>query len=126
MKFLKGAADLVRHHHERPDGLGYPDGLRDDEVKLGSRILNCCDAIDAMTSNRPYRAALSLEQCMEELRRFKGSQFAEDVVDAIESMYADGSFKVIAQADGTALEIQRILHDAATREAELPVGLPVG
>ncbi len=126
MKFLKGAADLVHHHHERPDGLGYPDGLRDDEVKLGSRILNCCDAIDAMTSNRPYRAALSLEQCMDELRRFKGSQFAVDVVDAIESMYADGSFKVIAQADGTALEIQRILHDAATREAEVPVGLPVG
>jgi len=112
MKFLKGAADLVRHHHERPDGLGYPDGLSRDQIRLGSHLLNACDAIDAMTSNRPYRAALTLEQCMAELKRFRGSQFEEAVVDTLDEMIKDGSFKIIAQADGAALEIQRILREA--------------
>lgn len=110
MKFLKGAADLVRHHHERPDGLGYPDGLKSEEISLGSHILNLCDAVDAMCSNRPYRAALTLEQCVEEVQRFRGTQFEVRVVDAFTAMVADGSFEVIAQADGTAQRIQAILR----------------
>ena len=118
MKFLKGAADLVRHHHERPDGKGYPDGLKGDEIQLGSRILNCCDAIDAMTSNRPYRAARTLEQCMEELRRFKGTQFDAEVVETIEAMVEAGDFEIIAQTDGAALEIQRIVREAARKHEE--------
>jgi len=124
MKFLKGAAGLVRHHHERPDGRGYPDGLQGDEIQLGSRILNCCDAIDAMTSNRPYRAALSLDQCLAELKRFRGSQFDAEVVDTIEAMVESGDFKVIAQTDGTALEIQRIVREAAQKQQEAALHHP--
>jgi putative nucleotidyltransferase with HDIG domain len=118
MKFLRDAADLVRHHHERPDGLGYPDGLKNDEISLGSHILNLCDAVDAMCSNRPYRAALTLDQCVEEVQRFRGTQFEVNVVDAFTAMVADGSFAVIAQADGTAQRIQAIIRGAAPR---LPV-----
>ena len=124
MKFLKGAAHLVRHHHERPDGQGYPDGLEGDEIQLGSRILNCCDAIDAMTSNRPYRAALSLEQCLDELKRYRGTQFDADVVDVIEAMIEADDFEVIAQTDGAALEIQRIVREAAQKQEEAALRFP--
>lgn len=114
MKFLRDAAHLVRHHHERPDGLGYPDGLKRDEISLGSHILNLCDAVDAMCSNRPYRAALTLEQCVEEVRRFRGTQFESDVVDTFASMVEEGSFQIIAQTDGTAQRIQDILRAGPT------------
>jgi len=113
MSFLKNAAQLVRHHHERPDGLGYPDALKGDEISLGSHILNLADAIDAMTSNRPYRMALSLQQCLDEAKRFRGTQFDTRVVDAFEAMIQDGSFRLIDQADGSALRIQQILREAA-------------
>jgi putative nucleotidyltransferase with HDIG domain len=113
MKFLKDAGDLVRHHHERPDGQGYPDGLVGDQISLGSHILNVCDAIDAMTSNRPYRAALTQDNCIAELKRFRGTQFDERVVDALERMVNDGRFELIPQTDGSAMEIQRILREAA-------------
>ena len=119
MKFLRDASDLVRHHHERPDGQGYPDGLKAGEIGLGSHILNLCDAVDAMCSNRPYRAALTLEQCLEEVKRFRGSQFEARVVDTFEEMVLEGSFEIIAQTDGTAQSIQRIIRDAAARSAEM-------
>lgn len=117
MDFLKGAADLVRHHHERPDGLGYPDGLKGDEISLGSHILNLSDAIDAMCSNRPYRAALSIDQCLEEVLRFRGSQFETAVVDVFTEMVRNDEFEIIEQSDGAALKIQGILRKAAEESA---------
>jgi hypothetical protein len=117
MDFLKGAADLVRHHHERPDGQGYPDGLKGDEISLGSHILNICDAIDAMCSNRPYRAALSIEQCLEEVVRFRGTQFDEAVADVFQAMVRNDDFPIIEQSDGAALKIQEILRKAAEESA---------
>lgn len=92
IKFLADTTDLVRHHHERPDGRGYPHGLKVDEISLGCAILNVCDAFDAMTSDRPYRAALSVEQAMEELVRFRGTQFDERVVDCMLELYHQGEF----------------------------------
>jgi putative nucleotidyltransferase with HDIG domain len=92
IKFLSDATELVRHHHERPDGRGYPYGLRDDEISLGCAILNVCDAFDAMTSDRPYRSALSVEQAMEELVRCKGTQFDERVVECMLRLYHQGEF----------------------------------
>lgn len=92
IRFLSDATDLVRHHHERPDGRGYPNGLSGDEISLGCNILNVCDAFDAMTSDRPYRKALSVEQAMEELVRFKGTQFHAQVVESMLQIYHQGEF----------------------------------
>jgi len=68
-------APIVRHHHERWDGHGYPDRLRRDEIPLGARIVGLVDAFDAMVHDRPYRPALSLEQAVDEIRSNAGRQF---------------------------------------------------
>lgn len=65
----------VRHHHEHYDGNGYPDGLAGEEIPLAARIIMVVDTVDAMLSNRPYRAALSVEEVTSELRRYSGRQF---------------------------------------------------
>lgn len=72
----------VRHHHERYDGMGYPDGLRGEQIPLGARILAVADTFDAMTSERPYRAAMSDEAACAEIERCKGTQFDPEVADA--------------------------------------------
>jgi diguanylate cyclase (GGDEF)-like protein len=76
-------ARWVRHHHERIDGRGYPDGLAGEEIPLESRILHVADAFEAMTSDRPYRAAPGEEFAIEELQRHAGTQFDAAVVDAL-------------------------------------------
>lgn len=73
----------VRHHHERIDGKGYPDGLAGEEISLGGRIIKVCDAIDAMLSDRPYRSALTLPAVREQLTLYAGVQFDAAVVDVI-------------------------------------------
>jgi diguanylate cyclase (GGDEF)-like protein/putative nucleotidyltransferase with HDIG domain len=80
---LGPVARMVRHGHERFDGNGYPDGLRGEEIPLGSRIVLVCDAYDAMTSPRPYRDALSREQAVAELTAHAGTQFDPRVVQAL-------------------------------------------
>jgi HD-GYP domain-containing protein (c-di-GMP phosphodiesterase class II) len=74
---------IVRHHHERHDGRGYPDGLEADEIPLESRILAVADSFVAMAENRPYRRALSPLATSRELRRGRGSQWDPMVVDAL-------------------------------------------
>jgi diguanylate cyclase (GGDEF)-like protein len=81
---LRDIAAWVLHHHERVDGTGYPRALAGDEIPLEARILAVADAYEAMTSDRPYRAALPLEAAREELRRGAGRQFDGEVVSAIE------------------------------------------
>jgi len=76
---------IVRHHHERYDGKGYPDGLKGEEIPLGARILAVADTYDAMTSNRPYRQALSHQIALTELEIKAGSQFDPDIVRAFMS-----------------------------------------
>jgi putative nucleotidyltransferase with HDIG domain len=76
--------DMARNHHERFDGKGYPDGLKGKSIPLAARILTVADAFDAMTSDRPYRRALSQEVAAAEIRRNAGSQFCPDVVAALE------------------------------------------
>jgi two-component system cell cycle response regulator len=73
----------IRTHHERPDGSGYPEGVPWDEVPLEGRILGVADAWEAMTSERSYRPALATDEAARELRRGAGSQFDEDVVEAL-------------------------------------------
>ena len=74
---------IVRHHHEREDGTGYPDGLLGDEIPIGSNIIVACDAVDAMLSDRPYREALPLSRVLEELKQNAGRQFDHRVVRAL-------------------------------------------
>ena len=83
VEFLAGVRALVRHEHERWDGAGYPDRLRGEDIPLGSRIILACDALHAMTSDRPYRRALTREDALEELRRNAGTQFDPGVVKAL-------------------------------------------
>ncbi|MDX1645557.1 MAG: HD-GYP domain-containing protein [Longimicrobiales bacterium] len=75
----------VRHHHEREDGRGYPDGLLGDEIPVGAKIIAVCDAVDAMLSDRPYRSALPVEAVLDELEKFRGQQFDHRVVNALVS-----------------------------------------
>jgi putative nucleotidyltransferase with HDIG domain len=79
---LAGVGRLVRHHQERWDGTGYPDGLRGEQIPLGARILAVVDAYTAMTDRRPYRPPLSPEEAVAELRRCAGTQFDPAVVEA--------------------------------------------
>jgi diguanylate cyclase (GGDEF)-like protein len=82
---LAATAPIVRAAHERPDGLGYPDGLRLEEIPLSSRIIAVVDAFDAMTSDRPYRKAMPHGDALEELRRHAGTQFDRAVIEAFAS-----------------------------------------
>jgi putative nucleotidyltransferase with HDIG domain len=79
---------IVRSCHERYDGGGYPDGLAGEDIPLIARIVNCCDAFNAMTTDRPYRAALPLEEALAELRRNSGTQFDPRVVEALVAVVA--------------------------------------
>ena len=82
IKHFENVALMVRHHHERMDGTGYPDGIRGDKIPLGARIVYVADAFDAMTEARPYRPSISIEEALAELRKNTGSQFDPSVVDA--------------------------------------------
>ncbi|HEY3083947.1 MAG TPA: HD-GYP domain-containing protein [Candidatus Dormibacteraeota bacterium] len=78
--------DIVLSHHERIDGRGYPRGLRGNQIPLGAQIVAVADALDAMTSDRPYRAALPLHQAMTELRLGRGTQWSAAVVDTVDRL----------------------------------------
>jgi diguanylate cyclase (GGDEF)-like protein/PAS domain S-box-containing protein len=83
VEFLADVARIVRHEHERWDGAGYPDRLAGEAIPLASRIILACDAYHAMTSDRPYRAAMDAAAALEQLRAGAGSQFDPRVVDAL-------------------------------------------
>ncbi|HEV2874312.1 MAG TPA: HD domain-containing phosphohydrolase [Thermoleophilaceae bacterium] len=83
VEFLADVLPLVRGAHERWDGTGYPDGLAGEQIPLGARIVFACDTYEAMTTPRPYRAALPEEQARAELRRVAGTQLDPRVVDAL-------------------------------------------
>jgi GAF domain-containing protein len=82
VKGLRHVVPIVRHHHERYDGQGYPDGLRGEEIPLLARIITVADAFDAMIIDRPYRGALPLQQALEELDGNRNTQFDSQVVEA--------------------------------------------
>jgi HD-GYP domain-containing protein (c-di-GMP phosphodiesterase class II) len=96
---------MIRHHHERWDGSGYPDGLSGDEIPLGARIIAVADVYDALTSNRPYRAALSHATALEHMTAAAGLTLDEDVVtvfvDLIEALSTAKSDVGARSAPGT-------------------------
>jgi putative nucleotidyltransferase with HDIG domain len=101
LKFLKEAAEIIRCHHERPDGTGYPRGLKEDKIPMGANILNVVDAFDAMTSNRPYRDALPAEVVINELRKYRGTQFHAEVADLVLDLYRSGELDSIIGSKAT-------------------------
>ena len=110
---LRDVVPLIRHHHENWDGTGYPDGLKGEAIPLGSRIIMFADTIDAMTTDRPYRAALDAQSVRKELLRFRGTQFDPAICDALlrSSEYAklfaasslDGEWEIRTPERGTVL-----------------------
>ncbi len=110
LKFLKEAGNVIRSHHERPDGTGYPRGLREDDIPLAAHIINVVDAFDAMASDRPYRKALPIEKVLEELRTYRGRQFNEKVTDILLELHEKGEFPLIVEADATTEIYQSLIE----------------
>ena len=105
----------VRSHHERWDGLGYPDGLANTNIPIGSRIIMVADTIDAMTTERPYRKALGFDVVIAELLKHRGTQFDPSLVDrAVNSV----SIRRLATTQGTVLT-----DDDLPRASARPVSL---
>ena len=114
---LAKVGEIVRSCHERWDGRGYPDGLIGDQIHEAARIVFCCDAYSAMTTNRPYRKAMPREEAISELRKNSGTQFEPRVVDALiavveadlagadDGRYTDALRAVLAGNSGPALEL---------------------
>lgn len=92
MRFPQFAASarFVRHHHERMDGSGYPDGLAGEAIPLGARVIAVADAFDAMATARPYRPAMPRDVVLAELERRRGGQWDGDIVDVLLELLADG------------------------------------
>ena len=88
LEMYRHGASIVRHHHERWDGKGYPDGLKGEDIPLGARIIAVADSFDAMTSDRPYRRALSHATALAEIERNAGIQFDPQVVEAFQRYLA--------------------------------------
>lgn len=81
LSYLSNISEIIKHHHERNDGKGYPDGLSHNNIPLETSILTIADSFDAMTTNRPYRSSLSLEDALNEITVNAGTQFNPDIVD---------------------------------------------
>jgi putative nucleotidyltransferase with HDIG domain len=87
--FLRDIVPLVYYHHEWYDGAGYPEGIKGKNIPLGARILAVADSYDAMTSDRPYRKAMSQAKAVKELQRFSGTQFDPQIVDVFIRLLGD-------------------------------------
>ena len=90
LHFLKGAREVVLYHHERYDGLGYPDGLKGCEIPLEARNVKVADAFDAMLSDRPYRKGLSVDEAVAEVEAGRGTEFDPKVVDVFLDLIRQG------------------------------------
>jgi putative nucleotidyltransferase with HDIG domain len=101
LKFLREAAVLVRYHHEQPNGRGYPEGLKGDEIPIGARVILVVDAFDAMTSDRPYRKGLPLERVIDQLDKCKGEQFDLEITNIVLELIRGGEFALIVENDPT-------------------------
>jgi HD-GYP domain-containing protein (c-di-GMP phosphodiesterase class II) len=92
---------IVRHHHERWDGKGYPDGIAGEAIPLGARIFAVADSFDAMTSDRPYRRAMTVENARAEVARCRGTQFDPEIVDAFVRVPVDRLDTIVDDAPHT-------------------------
>jgi HD-GYP domain-containing protein (c-di-GMP phosphodiesterase class II) len=96
IEFLHGAIPLIRHHHERWDGDGYPDGLSGADIPLGARAFAIADTLDAITSDRPYRAAQPLSVARDVMRSESGSQFDPELVSVF-AQISDSQLRAVKE-----------------------------
>ncbi len=106
---------LARHHHEKVDGKGYPDGIQGKDLLLGARIITLADAFDAMTSDRPYRDQIGLEETLREIKRCSGTQFDADIAELLfkalkKELTEEGSDSTILPCLNLDYDPDRILH----------------
>jgi len=101
LKFLREAAVLVRYHHEQPNGKGYPEGLSGDDIPIGARIILVADAFDAMTSDRPYRKGLALDEVVDQFEKHRGEQFDFEISNLLVDLLRSGQFSLIVETDPT-------------------------
>jgi HD-GYP domain-containing protein (c-di-GMP phosphodiesterase class II) len=97
LKMLTDELVIVRSHHERFDGKGYPDRLKGDKLQMFAWIVSAADAIDAMTSDRPYRKGMSLQIAVDQVRTGAGTHFHPDVAEAVLDAVTNGAFQLITQ-----------------------------
>lgn len=100
---FRPALPYVLHHHERWDGAGYPHRLGGEEIPIEGRLLGVADAFDAMTSERSYRPALSVEQALAELRRCAGSQFDPELAETFVDGWRTGDITAVESPIGVAI-----------------------
>jgi len=101
--FLRPASAIVRHHHERFDGTGYPDALKDAQIPLGARLFAVADTLDAMTSDRLYRQAPGWEAARNEIRLYSGKQFDPQIVELFLKVPPTAWMQVRSEAGSTSV-----------------------
>ncbi len=109
---------IVRSHHEKWDGRGYPDGLKGEQIPIGARILSAVDVLDALASDRQYRRALPLDQAMEEVVRESGTSFDPRVVELLKRRYIE--LERLAQAQAGWLDKAKLPTEASMENSSAP------
>ena len=121
---MSDIASIVRHHHERWDGLGYPDRLASDAIPVGARIIAVADALSAQTSDRPYRDAIPLDEAWDEILRHRGSQFDPGVVDVFATLIGTAIVPAAGRRTGSTIRIRA--DEPSIDDAEDALVRPVG
>jgi len=88
-------ARIILEHHERMNGSGYPQGLRGDNILIESRIISVADVVESMASHRPYRASLGIDAALEEIGKYSGILYDDNVVDACLRLFRDKGFQLL-------------------------------
>jgi putative nucleotidyltransferase with HDIG domain len=122
VRALQRAAELVRAHHEQPDGRGYPNRLHAPEVPRGAHIIHVADSFDAMTSDRPYRRALPMSEALAEIERNCGTQFDANVVKTLMRLHESGEFRLLSSPTSDEL---RLIVTSPESVSIVPVVAPV-
>jgi len=121
---LRPVVPIIYHHHERYDGTGYPEGLKGEAIPLLARVLTVADALGAMTSDRPYRQAFSIERALDEIRKASGSQFDPVVVEALFRALAYLELPPLSPGPPMSRSQERVSVTHQTERREEPMGIP--
>ncbi len=109
-------AEMIREHHERLDGSGYPQGLKDGDISLEGRILAVADALSALVSHRPYRPAMGVEEAVEQIISGRGNRFDPQVVDACVRLLREKSFELIPEGERPPAGWEPLVSDRGASE----------